>query len=150
MSLNTLFTACLISCAALGASPAEGHAQHISNPADTTVMIVGQVMDLTTKLPVANARIEVEGVSTVIRTNDEGKFFIRGSRLHSQSVAVRAIGYEPHAVEVESPTNNGSVTADVWLLRTSRGKVAQRSNEGQNRASHQRVRAIEMRTSSIQ
>ncbi len=148
MSFNTLFTACLISCAAIGAAPTESHAQHISNTADTTVMIVGQVMDLTTKLPVANARIEIEGGSTVIRTNDEGKFFIRGSRLHTQSVAVRAIGYEPHAVEVETPTS-GSVTADVWLLRASGGKVAQRSNEGQSRASHQRVRAIEMRTSSI-
>jgi hypothetical protein len=110
-----------------------------ANIQSDSIWFVGQVMDLDAQVPIANARVELEGYPC-LRTNHEGKFFIRGVRGETRTVNVRAMGYEPHSINLTA--ENATEPADVWLIRASgnskRGKVVKQLPRGKT---HEKLQA---------
>lgn len=80
---------------------------------DTIIRMVGVVSNIETKLPV-RAQLSIDGDEITVRTNDKGRFYVRGVQPGRHVMQIRALGYDPRDIEVDVP-ESGSVAIDVQL-----------------------------------
>jgi TonB-linked SusC/RagA family outer membrane protein len=88
------------------------------DPADAgaqTGTIAGRVMDQRSALPIADARIEIQGTSRTAATDAEGRYRIADVAPGARTVVARRIGYAGQRLSVTVATE-GETTADFSLV----------------------------------
>src|SRR5690606_18821855 len=81
---------------------------------EAPINLDGEVVQMPSRRPIANARVVVEGTDLVAMTDDEGRFELRGVPLGTQVVRAFALGHVTTDARIEV-VEGEAVTWRFWL-----------------------------------
>jgi hypothetical protein len=78
--------------------------------------LAGLVVDAATNKPLPSVHVTIDGTATNVRTNRDGRFYVRGVRPGTHTIEIRAVGYTPRTKNVRV-AYGPSTSVDLWLNR---------------------------------